>query len=134
MCTVLLPPGVNQIAVKYTSIYIYSIINTIYIYIYIYCNINTIKILSGKYRIIRNDCWGFNNLSCTDATPCDFLLWGYVKDQVYVPLPANIPVQKVRTRTATETTTAEMLQTVWNELDYRVAVCRITNGAHIERL
>ena len=27
-----------------------------------------------------------------DATPCDFFLWGYVKDQVYVPpLPASIP-------------------------------------------
>jgi len=30
--------------------------------------------------------------------------------------------------------TADMLQTVWNELDYRVDVCRITNGAHIEHL
>jgi len=27
-----------------------------------------------------------------DATPCDFFLWGYVKDQVYVPpLPAKYP-------------------------------------------
>jgi hypothetical protein len=27
-----------------------------------------------------------------DATPCDFFLCGYVKDQVYVPpLPASIP-------------------------------------------
>jgi hypothetical protein len=24
-----------------------------------------------------------------------------------------------------------MLQTVWNELDYRVDVCRITNGSHV---
>jgi len=61
--------------------------------------------------------------------PCDFFLWGYVKDQVYVPpLPASIPELKVRIRTAIETITADMLQTVWNELDYRVDVCRITNG------
>ena len=33
-----------------------------------------------------------------------------------------------------ETITADMLQTVWNELDYCVDVCRITNGAHIEHL
>ena len=33
-----------------------------------------------------------------------------------------------------ETITANMLQTVWNELDYRVDVCRITKGAHIEHL
>jgi len=31
-----------------------------------------------------------------------------------------------------ETITADMLQTVWNELDYRVDVCRITNSAHTE--
>ena len=41
---------------------------------------------------------------------------------------------KVRIRTAIETITADMLQTVWNELDYRVDVCRITKGAHIEHL
>jgi hypothetical protein len=35
---------------------------------------------------------------------------------------------------AIETITADMLQTVWNELDYRVDVCRITKGAHIEQL
>ena len=45
-----------------------------------------------------------------------------------------IPELKVRIRTAIETITADMLQTVWNELDYRVDVCRITNGAHIEHL
>ena len=46
-----------------------------------------------------------------DATPCDFFLWGYVKDQVYVPpLPARIPELKVRIRTAIETITADMLK------------------------
>jgi hypothetical protein len=59
----------------------------------------------------------------------------YVKDQVYVPpLPASIPELKVRIRTAIETIAADMLQTVWNELDYRVDVCRITKGAHIQYL
>jgi hypothetical protein len=68
------------------------------------------------------------------ATPGDFFLWGYVKDQVYVPpLPASIPELEVRIRTAIETITADM-QTVWNELNYRVDVRRITNGAHIEQL
>jgi len=70
-----------------------------------------------------------------DATPCDFFLWGYVKDQVYVPpFAASIPELKVQIRTAIETITADMLQTVWNELDYRVYVCRITKSAHIEHL
>ena len=45
------------------------------------------------------DCQGFNNLPprSPDATPCNFFLCGYVKDQVYVPpLPASIPELKVR--------------------------------------
>ena len=55
--------------------------------------------------------------------------------EVYVPpLPIIIPELKVRIRTAIETITADMLQTVWNELNYRVDVCRITNGAYIEHL
>jgi len=33
-----------------------------------------------------------------------------------------------------KTMTADKLQTVWNELDYRVDVCRITKGAYIENL
>jgi hypothetical protein len=46
-----------------------------------------------------------------DAIPCNFFVWGYVKDQVYVPpLPASIPELKVRNRTAIETITADMLE------------------------
>jgi len=56
--------------------------------------------------------------------PMWFFLWGYVKDQIYVsPLPTGIPELKVRIRTAIETITADMLQTVWKELDYHVDVC-----------
>ena len=33
-----------------------------------------------------------------------------------------------------ETITADMLQTVWNELHYRVDVSRITKGAYIKHL
>ena len=86
------------------------------------------------YRVIQNDCRGHTQYT-PDATQYDLFLWGYVKDQVYVPpLPASIPELKVRIRTAIETITADMLQTVWNEIDYRVNVCRITNGVHIEHL
>ena len=46
----------------------------------------------------------------------------------------NFPAWSGEIRTAIETITTDMLQTVWNELDFRVDVCRITNGAHIEHL
>ena len=59
----------------------------------------------------------------------------YLTGALYVPsLPSSIPELKVRIRTDIDTITADMLQTVWNELDYRVYVCRITKGAHIEHL
>ena len=55
--------------------------------------------------------------------------------EVYVPpLPVSIPELKVRIRTAIETITTDVLQTVWNELDYRVDVCRIIKGSFIEHL
>jgi len=100
-------------------------------------NLTFVKDTLMIYRVIRNDCRGFNNLPprSSDATPCDFFLCSYAKDQVYVPpLPTSIPELKVRIRTAIETITADMLQTVWNELDYRVDACRITEGAHVEHL
>ena len=35
---------------------------------------------------------------------------------------------------ALQTITADMLHQVWDEFDYRVDVCRVTQGAHIEGL
>ena len=53
---------------------------------------------------------------------------------MFLLFPPSIPELKVRIRTVIETITADMLQTVWNELDYRVDVWRITKGANIEQL
>jgi len=87
-----------------------------------------------KYRVIRNNCRGFNTLSYTIHLRQEYVV-AAMDLEVYVPtLPASIPELKVRIRTGTETITADMLQTVWNELGYRVDVCRITKGAHIEHL
>jgi hypothetical protein len=92
------------------------------------------------YGVIKNNCrddlmlliWP---LPSPDATPCDFFLWGYIKNQVYAPpLPASVQELKVGIRTAIKTITADMLQTVWNKLDYRIDVCRITKCAYIEQL
>ena len=70
-----------------------------------------------------------------DLSPCDFFLWGYVKGLVFVlPLPANFEEMKERITAALETVTEDMLQRVWHELEYRLNVCRVTGGAHIEHL
>ena len=61
--------------------------------------------------------------------------WGYVKGLVYVPpLPTNVVELKQRISSALETVTEDMLQRVWDELGYRLDVCRVAGGAHIENL
>jgi hypothetical protein len=57
-------------------------------------------------------------------TPCDFFLWGYVKDKVYMPpLPEDLPELRQRIVAAVDTIDVDMLQHVWHELDYRIDVC-----------
>jgi hypothetical protein len=70
-----------------------------------------------------------------DLTSCDFFLWGFVKDSVYIPpLPKTIHKIRDRITHALLAITEDMLHRVWDEFDYRVDVCRVTQGAHIEGL
>jgi arsenate reductase-like glutaredoxin family protein len=64
-----------------------------------------------------------------------FFLWGYVKDRVFVPsLPRDLADLKARIIAAVKNIDASMLTHVWQELEYRIDVCRVTRGAHIESL
>ena len=64
-----------------------------------------------------------------------FFLWGYVKDNAYKPpLPQNVRELQDRIRAAVQTVDGNMLKRVWQELDYRIDICRVTKGAHIEQL
>jgi hypothetical protein len=70
-----------------------------------------------------------------DLTPCDFFLWGYIKDVVYVPpLPNDIQELRQRIIAAVATINRDMLERVWTEMDYRIDVCRVTRDSHIECL
>jgi len=70
-----------------------------------------------------------------DLTPCDFFLWGFVNDSVYVPpLPMSLQELRDRITHALQTITADMINRVWDEFDYRVDLCRVTQDAHIEGL
>jgi len=70
-----------------------------------------------------------------DMTPCDFFLWGYVKDRVYVPpLPADLDELRNRTTAAVNSVTEDTLRHVWDEFSYRVDVVRAAGGGHIDHL
>ncbi|KAJ4438148.1 hypothetical protein ANN_14087 [Periplaneta americana] len=74
-------------------------------------------------------------LRSPDPTPCDFFLWGFIKQQVYQPpLPPTIEDLRVRITEAIALVDGPMLQRIWQEIDYRLDVCRVTQGAHIEHI
>jgi hypothetical protein len=67
-----------------------------------------------------------------DLTPLDFLLCGYVKNIVYQDKINDLQHLKALIRDAVATVTPDMLQETWNEIEYRLDICRGTRGAHIE--
>ena len=70
-----------------------------------------------------------------DLTPCGFFLWGYIKDRVFVPpLLVSLNEPKQRITTAVASVDEDMPRFVWTELDYRIDICRVTKGSHIEYL
>ena len=81
------------------------------------------------YRVIQSDCWGTIiqrqfHTKFGKQPPSDNSIrrWYAQFQETGCMCFAEL---KVRIRTAIETITADMLQTVWNELDYSVDVCRI---------
>jgi hypothetical protein len=62
-------------------------------------------------------------------------LWDCVKDTVHVPpLSRNLQELQNRVVAALRGVTTDMLQRVWEEIDSRLDVCRVTRGAHTEGL
>jgi len=55
--------------------------------------------------------------------------------KVFVPpLPCDLADLKERIIAAVKNIDAPMLTHVWQELEYRIDICRVTRGVHIEHL
>ena len=60
---------------------------------------------------------------------------GSVEDRVFVPLlPVTLNELKQSITTAVSSVDEDMLRSVWTELDYRIDICRVTKGSHVEHL
>ena len=70
-----------------------------------------------------------------DLTPCDFFLWGYLKNKVYAQRIRSIDHLKERiTNCITELNTdKELLRRVCRSVAVRVEDCIKANGDHFER-
>jgi hypothetical protein len=70
-----------------------------------------------------------------DLTPCDFFVWGFVKEEVYIPpLPTTLDDLKNSIRAAVNSVTQDNLLLVWDEFSYRLDVVHAAGGGHIEHL
>jgi hypothetical protein len=49
-------------------------------------------------------------------------------------MPRGLPQLRQRIVEAVAAVNRQMLQRVWQELDYRIDICRYTKGGHIEHL
>ena len=59
-------------------------------------------------------------------SPCDLFLWGYETGLVSAPpLPASIDELKQRITSTLDNVTGDMLQRVWQKLNYRLDVCYV---------
>ena len=67
------------------------------------------------------------------ATPqLDFFFWGHIKNVVYAEKIRDINHLRERIIAAVETVTPAMLANTWRAVEYRLDVCRATNGSHVE--
>ena len=68
----------------------------------------------------------------SDLSPVDFFLWGYIKNIVYAEKIRNIQYLQERITSVIETVTRDMIQKMWQEIEFRLDVSRATNVAHID--
>jgi hypothetical protein len=55
-----------------------------------------------------------------------------VKDRIYATKVRELRDLRARIVEAVGTITPDMLQQTWAELEYRLDILRVTNGAHVE--
>ena len=67
-----------------------------------------------------------------DITPLDFILRGFVKDNVYRRRVSNIDDLKARITTTIASVDAKILAASRHEIDYRLDILCVTNGAYVE--
>jgi len=78
--------------------------------------------LRGRSRFV---CWNITRVICGYCATCI---------SCKVPLPRDLADLKARIIAAVKNIDAHMFTRGWQELEYRIDVCRDTRGAHIEHL
>lgn len=69
-----------------------------------------------------------------DLNPCDFFLWGYLKDQVYHRNPNSIPELVSAVKESVETIETSTLESVIGNFEKRLRAVIQTEGDHFEHI
>ena len=69
-----------------------------------------------------------------DLTPCDYFLWGYLKDKLYRTPPNDINDLRLRITNEAEVLrdNPELVRRVVAEMRRRTDTCELRNGGHVE--
>jgi hypothetical protein len=69
-----------------------------------------------------------------DLTPCDYILWGYVKQKLYLTRPLTADDLRDRIREAFASINPNMMRNVINDFQVRLEMCIEANGGTFEHL
>lgn len=80
-------------------------------------------------RLISTNLWPPQS---PDLTPCDFFLWGYIKNNVYATSPRTL--EELKARIVEEITKIDfsMLKRIFTNLLKRCNTCITANGQHFQ--
>ena len=80
-------------------------------------------------KSLRGDSWA---PSSPDCNPCDFFLWGYLKEKVYQPLPNNLTALKRKIKTEFERIPNIMLEKAVLNMKKRAGLMITAGGKQFE--
>ena len=91
------------------------------------------RIVSSRFPQ-QIQCW-FSWPPCSpDLNPCDYLLWGYLKDKVFRSAPRTLFDLKERIKESCARVTRRMLTRVVQNFVLRLQAVRESQGAHVEHV
>ncbi|EZA54526.1 hypothetical protein X777_03334, partial [Ooceraea biroi] len=69
-----------------------------------------------------------------DLNPCDFFLWGYIKDHCYAGNPETVSDLVVAIKKVVSNIKDDMLEKVFTSFRKRIDFCTNSDGAHFENI
>ena len=67
-----------------------------------------------------------------DLNPCDFFLWGYLKERVYNPIPDSLDTPKRNITREFKNISEDTLKNTFDDFYKRLEILKTNGGGHVE--